>query len=504
MTQTPTPTRPFLAAPPGARLVPEDEIGGGALFIDGKFRECGSGEVLPVVNPATGRVVGSIPGGSAADVELAVRAAARALPGWGATTCAERATRLLALATALEADAEGFARLESLDSGKPLPVAREDIGQAVDTFRFMAGAVRAGQGLASGDYVAGRTSLMLREPVGVVGAITPWNYPLLMAVWKLAPILATGNTCVLKPSELTSLSTLRFAELAADLLPPGVLNVVTGVGAEVGQALATHPEVALVSLTGSVRAGRAVASAASATLKRVHLELGGKAPVLVFEDADLDAVAKNLRFAGFWNSGQECGAACRVLVAEAAREDLLAALLPAVESLVVGDPAAGDEVEIGPLVSAAHRDRVVGFVERATSDGARLATGGDAPRSPGYFVRPTVLTDLADGAEATREEIFGPVVTVESFGTEEEAVARANATRYGLAASVWTEHARRALDLPGRLDFGTVWVNDHLTLASEMPWGGFKSSGYGRDLSVHALEDYSRTKHVMINKVRER
>jgi acyl-CoA reductase-like NAD-dependent aldehyde dehydrogenase len=306
----------------------------------------------------------------------------------------------------------------------------------------------------------------------------------------------------LKPSDQTPLTALRTAELLAEVFPPGVLNVVTGAGSVVGEALATHPDVALVSVTGSVRSGQAVASAAATTLKRVHLELGGKAPVIVFADADLDAVAEGIRFAGFGNSGQDCGAACRILVEQSVHDELLKRLVLQVESLVVGDPADGDHIEMGPLVSKTHRDSVLGFLDRAIAEGARAATGGKAPEGDGYFVLPTVLVDLPEGAEATREEIFGPVVTVETFTDEDAVVEAANRTAYGLSASVWTEDARRAADLPGRLDFGTVWVNDHLAFATEMPWGGFKSSGYGRDLSTYALDDYSRTKHVMFNHAR--
>ena len=470
-------------------------------FVGGAFTPGSGRETSPVFNPATGLQIATMALGTAADVDVAVGAAHAAFASWGRTTPGLRAGLLLRAARVVEDAAEELALLESRNTGKPLPLAREDIAGCVDTLQFMAGAVRSQQALAAGEYVEGRTSMIVREPVGVVGAITPWNYPLLMAVWKLGPILAAGNTCVLKPSEHTPLSTLRFAELLADVLPPGVLNVVTGDGV-VGAALAAHPDVALVSLTGSVRSGQAVAEVASASLKRVHLELGGKAPVLVFADADLAAAAEAIRFAGFGNSGQDCGAACRVLVEESVHDAFLEHLLPQVGSLVVGDPAEGDQIEMGPLVSATHRDSVVGFLERARAEGARAAVGGAAPDRDGYFVEPTVLVDIPAGAECTREEIFGPVVTVETFTDEAAVVAVANATPYGLSASVWTEDARRALDLPGRLDFGTVWVNDHLAFATEMPWGGFKSSGYGRDLSAYALDDYSRTKHVMINRTR--
>ncbi|WP_418057508.1 aminobutyraldehyde dehydrogenase [Pimelobacter simplex] len=451
-----------------------------------------------VVDPATGEVIAYARRGTAEDVDRAVAAARRAGADWGRRTPKDRADVLLAVAAAVEEHAAELVDLESRNAGKPLGLAADDVAGTADTFRFMAGAVRAQTALAAGEYVEGRTSTIVREPVGVVGAITPWNYPLLMAAWKLGPILAAGNTCVLKPSEQTPLSTLRLAELVAGLLPAGVLNVVTGDGAVVGAAIASHPGIDLVSVTGSVRSGQAVAAAAAATLKRVHLELGGKAPVLVFADADLDAVADGVLFAGFGNSGQDCGAACRVLVDAAVHDDLVARLVKRIEAMPVGAPSEGEHIEMGPLVSREHRDRVVAALERAFADGATAAVGGKAPDGPGFFVEPTLLVDIPDGAACTTEEIFGPVVTVETFTDEDAAVVAANATPYGLSASVWTENARRAASLPGRLDFGTVWVNDHLAFATEMPWGGVKSSGYGRDLSAYALNDYSRTKHVMV------
>ncbi|MEY9996849.1 acyl-CoA reductase-like NAD-dependent aldehyde dehydrogenase [Streptomyces sp. V4I8] len=342
-------------------------------------------------------------------------------------------------------------------------------------------------------------SVILREPIGVIGVVTPWNYPLLMAPWKIAPILAAGDTLVIKPSEQTPLTTLEFAELVADLLPAGVLNVVNGYGFVVGARLAEHPDVSMIALTGSVAAGRAVARAAADTLKRVHLELGGKAPVVIFPDADLAAAASSLRVAGFWNSGQECGAACRVLVHESVAEQFVEQLVGEVQALVVGEPASGEDVEVGPMVSKAHFDRVTGYLERAKKEGIGVATGGGAIDGPGYFVAPTVLVDVPEGAEVAREEIFGPVVTVETFTDEEEAVRRATDVPLGLSASVWTEKARRSHDIAASPDFGTVWVNSHLVLAREVPWGGFKGSGYGRDLLIHALDDFSRTKHVMHN-----
>lgn len=469
-------------------------------FIDGAAWE-GEGSVTQeVVDPATEQVIAHARRGTAEDVDRAVAAARRAANDWGRRTPKDRSDALLSVASVIEEHSAELAELESRNTGKPNGLAADDVAGTIDTFRFMAGAVRAQVTLAAGEYVEGSTSTIVREPAGVVGAITPWNYPLLMAAWKLAPILAAGNTCVLKPSEQTPLTTLRLAELVAGILPAGVLNVVTGDGDVVGAAIATHPDIDLVSVTGSVRSGRSVAKAAAESLKRVHLELGGKAPVLVFADADLDAVAAGIVFAGFGNSGQDCGAACRVLVDAAVHDDLVARLVKRVEAMVVGAPTEGEDVEMGPLVSGQHRDRVRAALEQAYADGAQAAVGGRVPERPGFFVEPTVLVDIPAGAACTTEEIFGPVVTVETFTDEDAAVAAANATPYGLSASVWTENARRAASLPGRLDFGTVWVNDHLAFATEMPWGGFKSSGYGRDLSAYALDDYSRTKHVMVKR----
>ena len=472
-------------------------------FIDGTFTDrAAAGASTPIVNPANGRPICDVPEGTAADVDVAVAAARRAQGAWSETTPAERSGLLLSIADKLEENAEVLARLESLNTGKPLSTSQDDVAGSVDTFRFMAGAGRALTSLAASDYTKDHTSVLLREPVGVVGVITPWNYPLLMAAWKIAPILAAGNSLVLKPSEQTPLTTLKFAEIIADLLPDGVFNVVTGLGPSVGERLATHPDIDLVALTGSVNSGKAVASAAGDTVKRVHLELGGKAPVVIFADADLNAAAESLRVAAFYNSGQECGAACRVLVHESVAEELTELLVEQVSSFVIGDPTAGEDIEIGPLVSEAHFRRVAGYLERAQKDGITAAIGGAPLDGPGFFIAPTVLTNVPSGAEASQNEIFGPVVTIETFSDEDEAITRSNETPYGLAASVWTRDAARSIDVPRKLNFGTVWVNSHLVLANEVPWGGFKGSGYGRDLSIYALEDFSRTKHVMINHAR--
>ena len=486
----------------GLSVVGEGVVPPGGHFVGGEFRVGSSGAVIDVVDPCSGVVFAGVVEGVAADVDVAVSAAQRAQVGWGAKVPKERSEILLAIAQRLEDNAEVLAALESANCGKPLMVSRDDVASSVDTFRFMAGAVRGFTTLGAADYAKDHLSVILREPLGVIGVVTAWNYPLLMAAWKIAPILAAGNTVVIKPSEQTPLTTLKFAELTADLLPAGVLNVVTGYGPQVGGRLADHPDIAMIALTGSVASGKAVARGAAESLKRVHLELGGKAPVVVFEDADLAGAAEALRAAGYWNSGQECGAGCRVLVHESVAEAFVDQLVGQVKTLVVGEPQAGEDVEIGPVVSQRHFDRVSGFLDRASSQGISAAVGGAAMQGPGYFISPTVLVDVPDGAECSREEIFGPVITVETFREEDDAIARANDVPYGLAASVWTDNARRSHHVAARLDFGTVWVNSHLVLANEVPWGGFKGSGYGRDLSIYALDDFSRTKHVMHNHTR--
>jgi aminobutyraldehyde dehydrogenase len=466
-------------------------------FISGAFVEAPDADLLDIVNPASEEVIANVANGTAADVDRAVAAAVKAKHAWARLVPKERSEIVHAVADRIAENRDVLVRLESANTGKPVSVSDDDVDGTIDTFRFMAGTLRGTTSMAAGDYAGSHLSLILREPLGVVGVVTPWNYPLLMAAWKLAPILAAGNTVVIKPSEQTPLSTLKLAELVGDLLPAGVLNVVTGLGPVVGSRLASHPDIDMIALTGSVGSGRAVAREAADTLKRVHLELGGKAPVVVFDDADLDLVATSLRVASFYNSGQECGAACRVLVHESVADELVDRLVAQVRELVVGVPDAGEDVEVGPLVSKAHYDRVLGHLERALADGARAAVGGGAIEGTGYFVQPTVLTDVPMGAACTQEEIFGPVVTVETFSDEDEAITRANEVPLGLSASVWTNDARRSHDVAARIDAGTVWVNSHLVLANEVPWGGFKGSGYGRDLSIYALDDYSRTKHVM-------
>ena len=500
--QTPISSSTVRRAKASAPLVDESELPSIGQFIDGGVRPSSSTRMLDVVDPCSEQILAQVPDGTVDDVDAAVQAATAAQVAWGRLTPKERSLVLLKVAERVEKSADLLVRLESANTGKPFEVSRDDVASTVDTFRFFAGAARAMTSQAAADYTENHLSVIIREPLGVVGVVTPWNYPLLMAAWKIAPILAAGNALVIKPSEQTPLTTMKFAELVADLLPAGVLNVVTGTGPVVGARLAEHPDVDMIALTGSVSSGRAVARGAALTLKRVHLELGGKAPVVIFEDADLSLAAESLRAAGYWNSGQECGAGCRVLVHESVADQFIERLVEQVESFVVGEPGAGDEVEIGPLVSQAHFDRVTGYLDRAKEAGVRVAVGGSALDGPGFFVAPTVLIDVTDDHEVAQDEVFGPVITVETFADEEEAVRRANAVPYGLSASVWTDDARRSHDVAGRLDAGTVWVNSHLVLATEAPWGGFKGSGYGRDLSIYALDDYSRTKHVMHNHAR--
>jgi 1-pyrroline dehydrogenase len=468
-------------------------------FIGGQWVDSASGETLAVENPADGSVVAHVPASGQEDVDRAVDAAEAAFETWSLTTPQTRSLALLKIADILDEHADELGRLESSQTGKPIPAAIDEMTTSSDLFRFFAGACRVPEGLAVTEYLDGHTSMIRRDPVGVVASIAPWNYPLYMAAWKLGPALATGNTVVLKPSARTPLSALRFAEIVADELPAGVLNVLSGSGSAMGDLLVAHPKVRMVSITGDTSTGKHIAQLAAGTVKRLHLELGGKAPVIVFDDADVDLAAEILKSASYWNAGQDCTAACRVIAGPAVYDKFVAALSDQVKTIKWGNPADSDELDMGSLIAKAQADKVEGMVNRALESNAELVVGGTRPDRPGAYYEPTIIANPAQDSEIVQDEVFGPVVTVQRFSDEEQAIKWANDVKFGLSSSVFTGSIGKAMRTARRLQFGTVWINEHFTLTSETPHGGVKESGWGKDGSKYALEDYTVIKHVTIN-----